>query len=154
MPDEADLEDRLRDLLSDPRWSLQPWPDAQERVRRTARRQRIKAVSATACTGAVAAAACAVPLAVLGGARGTPVPSTHTATPSAPQHSAAARQTPLVVGLKLAGAESILLQAGLSVTVVRVNASAPPGIVVLQNPVAGTPVAPGSQITLEVSQSQ
>jgi hypothetical protein len=44
-------EDRLRELLRDPRWSLAPWPDAQSRVRRAARRQR-RAVAAAA--GAVA----------------------------------------------------------------------------------------------------
>src|SRR5260221_14639160 len=27
-------EDRLRELLRDPRWSLAPWPDAHSRVRR------------------------------------------------------------------------------------------------------------------------
>lgn len=151
MPDEDNLENRLRDLLSDPRWSLRPWPDALERIERTARRQRVKAVSRTACTGAVAAAACAVPLAVLGGAHGTPLPSTHPARPSAPQSSAAAVQMPMVVGMKAAAAESILLRAGLSIEVVRVNAPVPPGTVVAQNPPAGTRVAPGSQVTLHVS---
>lgn len=151
MPDEAGLENRLRDLLSDPQWSLRPWPDAQERVRRTARRQRIKAVSGAAGTGAIAVAACAVPLAVLGGAHGTPQPANHPVRPSASQPSAATRRMPMVVGMKLAMAESILLQAGLSITVAQVNASAPPGIVVAQTPVAGSPVTPGSHITLEVS---
>ena len=153
MPDEASLEDRLRDLLCDPRWSLRPWPDALGRVQRAARRQRIKAISAAACTGAVAAAACAVPLAVLGAAPGPPVPSTHTPTPSAAQPSAATRQMPLVVGMQEAAAVNIL-QAALSnpqINIVRVRTSTPPGTVVAQTPVAGTRVAPGSVITVEVS---
>jgi hypothetical protein len=44
-------EDRLRELLRDPRWSLAPWPDAHSRVRRAARRQR------RATAGAAGAAA-------------------------------------------------------------------------------------------------
>ncbi|HYK31577.1 MAG TPA: hypothetical protein VEV63_06420 [Streptosporangiaceae bacterium] len=33
-------EDRLRELMHDPGWSLPPWRNAERRIRRTARRQR------------------------------------------------------------------------------------------------------------------
>jgi hypothetical protein len=48
-------EDRLRELLRDPGWSLPAWPDAQARVRTVARRQRIRlAAAAIGTTAAVA----------------------------------------------------------------------------------------------------
>ncbi len=49
-------EGRLRELLSDPGWSLPSWPDAEARVRRAARRQRIRAAWVAAGASAVAAA--------------------------------------------------------------------------------------------------
>jgi hypothetical protein len=50
------MESRLRELLHDPGWSLPPWPDAEARVRRTARRQRIRAATAGAAVAGIVAA--------------------------------------------------------------------------------------------------
>jgi len=50
------LEDRLRELLRDPGWSLPAWPDAEARVRRRARRQRIRAATAGAAVAGIVAA--------------------------------------------------------------------------------------------------
>lgn len=55
-------EDRLRELLRDPRWSLAPWPDAQSRVLRAARRQRRAAAGAAGAVAVVIAAAAAITL--------------------------------------------------------------------------------------------
>lgn len=59
-------EDRLRELLRDPRWSLAPWPDAQSRVLRAARRQRRAAAGAAGAVAVVIAAAAFTLPAVLG----------------------------------------------------------------------------------------
>jgi hypothetical protein len=48
-------EDRLRQLMHDPGWSLPPWPDAECRIRRAVRRQR--AVTAAAAAAAAVAVA-------------------------------------------------------------------------------------------------
>lgn len=53
MPDDSTPEARLRELFRDPEWSLPPWPDAAHRVRRAARRHRVR--SAVGATGAGAA---------------------------------------------------------------------------------------------------
>jgi hypothetical protein len=76
-------ENRLRELLRDPRWSLAPWPDAHSRVRRAARRQR-RAVAGAAGGAAVVitVAAASALLAVL---------------PSSPSRVSAG-QTPAVAG--------------------------------------------------------
>ncbi|HEY3977301.1 MAG TPA: hypothetical protein VGM79_08525 [Streptosporangiaceae bacterium] len=50
MPDDSTTEARLRELFREQEWSLPPWPDAALRVRRAARRQRVR--SALAATGA------------------------------------------------------------------------------------------------------
>jgi len=52
----GEAEDRLRELLHDPGWSLPAWPDAEARVRRTARRQRIRAAAAGAAVAGIVAA--------------------------------------------------------------------------------------------------
>lgn len=84
MPDDADLESRLRELLHDPGWSLRPRADVQARIRRAARRQRMRMASFAAGTGVIAAAAVAVPLAVSGGSLHVPtVPRNHSAKASA-----------------------------------------------------------------------
>jgi hypothetical protein len=57
-------ENRLRELLRDPRWSLAPWPDAHSRVRRAARRQRRAAAAGGAAVVIIVVAASAL-LAVL-----------------------------------------------------------------------------------------
>jgi hypothetical protein len=50
------IESRLRELLRDPDWSLPAWPDAEARVRRTARRQRIRTAAAGAAVAGIVAA--------------------------------------------------------------------------------------------------
>ena len=55
-------EDRLRELLRDARWSLAPWPDAQSRVLRAAKRQRRAAAGAAGAMAFVIAAAAAFTL--------------------------------------------------------------------------------------------
>jgi len=59
-PRRAIDEDRLRELLRDPRWSLTPWPDADARVRRVARRRR-RVVAGAVAFMITAAAASALP---------------------------------------------------------------------------------------------
>jgi hypothetical protein len=54
--DSTDVEQRLRELLHDPGWSLPAWPDPAVRVAGAARRQRIR----TASLAAIASAAVAV----------------------------------------------------------------------------------------------
>jgi hypothetical protein len=49
-------EQRLRDMLHDPGWSLPAWSDPRARVARAARRQRIRAASSAAIASAAAAA--------------------------------------------------------------------------------------------------
>jgi hypothetical protein len=56
VPGENVTEDRLRELLHDPGWSLPAWPDAEARIRRRARRQRIRAATAGAAVAGIAAA--------------------------------------------------------------------------------------------------
>jgi hypothetical protein len=60
-------EDRLRELLRDPAWSIPPWPDAHARVRAAARRQRRNVTSLAAAAGASAAMAALVTGALAGG---------------------------------------------------------------------------------------
>ena len=59
-------EDRLRHLMRDPGWSLPAWPDAQARVHRAARRQRLTAASFCAVVAVVITTAAVVPVALLG----------------------------------------------------------------------------------------
>ena len=56
---DGEAENRLRELLHDPRWSLPSWPDAEARVRNAARRQRLRAARVTAVAGIAAVAAIA-----------------------------------------------------------------------------------------------
>jgi len=60
-------EDRLRELLRDAGWSLPAWPDAQARVRRAARRQRMALARVTAAVTTVIATAAVVPVLLLSG---------------------------------------------------------------------------------------
>jgi hypothetical protein len=74
MQSDDKTEDRLRELLRDPSWSLPSWPDAEARIRKAARRQRFRVTGVAA--GAIAAiTAIAVPLAL----PETPPPGTVTA---------------------------------------------------------------------------
>ncbi len=59
-------EDRVRELLQDPRWSLPVWPDAQARVRRAARRQRLTVASVGAAVAAFVTTAAVIPVVLLG----------------------------------------------------------------------------------------
>jgi YVTN family beta-propeller protein len=68
MPDDDYAERKLRDLLRDQAWSLPSWPDAPSRVRRAARRQRLRVAGLAAGLGAVALAAVVVPVSQLAGA--------------------------------------------------------------------------------------
>ena len=60
-PRHVNDEDRLRELLRDPRWSLAPWPDGDARVRRAARRRRREAVGGAVAVMMAAAAVSALP---------------------------------------------------------------------------------------------
>lgn len=60
-------EDRLRELLRDPGWSLPAWPDAQARVRRAARRQRMALARVTAAVTTAITTAAVVPVLLLSG---------------------------------------------------------------------------------------
>jgi hypothetical protein len=60
-------EDRLRELLRDPGWSIPPWPDPHARVLAVARRQRRRLTSLAAVAAASAAMAAIVTGGVLGG---------------------------------------------------------------------------------------
>jgi hypothetical protein len=87
MPPDETAENRLRRLLRDPRWSLPPWLDAEARVRRAARRQRIWAAGIGLGASAAVIAAIVVPLALLPGAQTRPGPSTGPgSSPSASSH--------------------------------------------------------------------
>ena len=59
-------EDRVRELLQDPRWSLPVWPDVQARARRAARRQRLTAASVGAAVAAFVTTAAVIPVVLLG----------------------------------------------------------------------------------------
>ncbi|HEX2319450.1 MAG TPA: hypothetical protein VHJ18_10760 [Streptosporangiaceae bacterium] len=67
-------EDRLRELLRDPRWSLAPWPDAQSRVRRAAKRQRRAAAGVAGAMAVIVAAAAAFTLVVVLGSSPAKLP--------------------------------------------------------------------------------
>src|SRR6185437_13912840 len=114
MRDDDSYEGRLRELLRDPGWSLSPRPDAQARIRRSARRQRVTLTGLAACTGAAAATAVAVPLALSGGGsqvgvQATPAVGGHgSATPSAQRHLTTSVM-PDVTGMKLKDAELVIL---------------------------------------------
>jgi DNA-binding beta-propeller fold protein YncE len=85
MPDEDRAQGLLRDLLHDDRWSLPSWPDAPSRVRRAARRQRLRVAGAAAGLGAVVvAAAIALPGTFPGGGGGGTVRPAISAGPAGP----------------------------------------------------------------------
>ena len=156
MHDDDSYEGRLRELLRDPGWFLPPRPDAQIRIERSARRQRITVTGLAACTGA-AAAAVAVPLALSGGgAQGgipaAPAAAGHaSATPSAQRHPATVLM-PNVVGLDLKKAETIILSVTTHghITILHIKATQTAGVVVRQTPAAGARVRTDGQITLAV----
>ena len=69
-------EDRLRELLRDPRWSLLAWPDANARVRKAARRQRMALARLGAAMTALLTTASVVPVLLLAAGPGTAFHST------------------------------------------------------------------------------
>ena len=72
-------EERLRELLGDPRWSLPPWTQAElhARVRRAAARQRRRLARITAAVAVTVTSAAALPaLAVTGYPAGSPAGGT------------------------------------------------------------------------------
>jgi hypothetical protein len=84
--------------MRDPGWSLPAWPDAQARVRRAARRQRLATAGIAAAFLLVAATAALVPLALLGPAS-PPVATGRkpvTAHPSSPPPPPRSRHLPPV----------------------------------------------------------
>ena len=160
MLDDDSSEDRLRELLLDPGWSLPSWPDAQARIRRAARRQRVRTAGLAACTGAIAAVAVAVPLALSAGGPGTApgrVPAAPaaarqaSATPSA-RGSVSAVLMPDILGLKLPEAKALIRSAfpRADIIVRHVKASQPAGVVIAQTPAPGVRVAANGRITLRV----
>ena len=60
---EDKAEDRLRELFRDPRWSLSAWRDPERRIRRAARRQRLR-LTGMAAGVAAAVIAVAVPVGI------------------------------------------------------------------------------------------
>ncbi len=92
-PDERE-EEMLRRLLRDPRWSLSPWPDAGQRVRRTARRQRRGTVTAAAGLSAAAVLAVALPASLTGGRTAAP------ATPAHPELAYVLSTTSTMTGIR------------------------------------------------------
>jgi PASTA domain len=159
MHDDDGYEGRLRELLRDPGWFVPPRPDAQVRIERSARRQRITVTGLAACTGAAAVAAVAVPLALSGGGaqapggiQAAPAAAGHaSATPSARRHPATIVM-PDVTGKTLREAEAIILSVTTHghITVLRIKATQIAGTVVLQSPAAGTRIATDGRITLAV----
>ncbi len=165
MLDDDGLEGRLCELLRDPGWSLPPWPDTQARIRRAARRQRIKATGLAAGTGVIAVAAVTVPLALSGGGvrghgegvqgtvgvvQGTPAAASHAST--SPPRPAARVLMPDVTGLELRAAKAVIRSAvsGPDIIVRHVKSSGPPGVVIAQLPAPGARVGQGGRITLKV----
>jgi hypothetical protein len=62
---EDQMEDRLRELRRDPRWSIAAKPDAEARIRAAARRHRLRAASAGTAVIAALTIAIVVPLSLL-----------------------------------------------------------------------------------------
>lgn len=67
MLSEDQVEERLRELLRDPRWSIAPRPGVEVRIRVAARRQRLRTARAATAVIAVLTAAIVVPLTLLPG---------------------------------------------------------------------------------------
>jgi hypothetical protein len=89
-------EDRLRELLRDPRWSLSPWPDAQSRVRRAAKRQRRAAAGVAGVVAVVVAAAAAFTLVVVLGSSPAKLPGRQPALAGSSSRAAPASSSPSV----------------------------------------------------------
>lgn len=152
MAGDASAEDRLRELLRDQEWYLRTRPDVMVRVRRAARRQRIKTAGMAACTAAaIASAAVTVPLTVSGA--GGPAATTHSVPPSpVPSSTPPARVMPSVLGLDLPQAEAVLRQALRQphFTVRYAQGSQPAGTILAQTPAVGSHVGSGIRVTLVV----
>lgn len=162
MDDDTGAENRLRELLRDQGWSLTPRPDAMQRIRQAARRQRIKAASTTAgAAAAIAITAIAVPLASSGtqttqatqAMQATRTPPVSASSVPASTPSKTRRVLPLLVGLSLHEAEATISKAvpRVHVRVRHSNANVPVEIVVQEIPAGGSEVDPGTTVVLVVS---
>lgn len=140
-------EDRLRELLRDPGWSLPSRPDAMTRIHRAARRQRARTAGTATFAVAVIAGAIAGPLAL--SSAGAPANIPHNAQPS-PQPTI---QLPDVVGINVQQAEIVVRAAvpGARITIRHVKSADPAGTVVKESPIACIYVLPGSPVTLSVA---
>jgi hypothetical protein len=91
-------EDRLRELMHDPGWSLPPWRNAEHRIRRAARRQRavIIGAGAAAALGLAGVVLAASPLLRTGSAPvAIPTPSHGTQLTTKPRPSPSASRSRL-----------------------------------------------------------
>ncbi len=121
-------EDRLRELLRDPGWSLPVWPDAQARVRRAARRQRLTIASVGAAVTAVVTMAAAVPAAVLGGIGAGPAAAPGGGGPGGGQSAAIARHGGVIqaVAIPAVGAAGFPARFYPAASPARINIAALP----------------------------
>jgi PASTA domain-containing protein len=159
MPDDGSYQGRLRELLRDPAWALSPRPDAHDRIRRSARRQRAMVTGLATCTGAAAAAAAvAVPLALSGGQvthgiiQPAPAAARHASVRPSQRPHVTRIVMPNVLGLNLKYAETVILSVTTRghIVIVHVKATQAAGVVVRQHPAPGTTVASDSKVTLGV----
>jgi hypothetical protein len=156
---DMDDEEELRELFGDQGWWLPTPPDALIRIRRAARRQRLRAATMAACAMVVIAGAVAGPLAF----------SKAGASAMTPTVQVSARPTiqlPDVVGMQLQQAEAVIRAAipGVRITVRHSTSTTPspditlppgatllPGSVTNELPLACALVNSGAQVTLTVS---
>lgn len=83
---EDQIEEQLRELRGDPRWSIAPKPDAEARIRADARRQRLRAAGAATAVIAALTIAIVIPLNLL--PEDGSVPATHPLARPATRHAA------------------------------------------------------------------
>jgi hypothetical protein len=141
-------EDKLRELLHDPGWSLPARPDAVARIHRAARRQRVQTAGTATFAVAIVAGAIAGPLAL--SSAGAPANIPHSAQPT-PQPTI---QLPSVLGMNVQQAEMIVRAAipGARITIRHAKSSSQPaGIVIAESPIACIYVLPDSPVTLTVA---
>jgi hypothetical protein len=158
VPD-MDDEEELRELFGDPGWWLPTPPDAMIRIRRAARRQRLRAATMAACAVVVIAGAVAGPLAFSKAGASAMTPTVQVS----PRPTI---QLPDVIGMPLQQAEAAIRAAvpGVRITVrhstsatpptgitLPSGAALPPGTAIAEAPLACSLVNPGAQITLTVN---
>ena len=141
-------EDKLRELLHDPGWSLPARPDAVARIRRAARWQRVRTVGTATFAVAIVAGAIAGPLAL--SSAGAPANIPDSGQPS-PQPTL---QLPDVIGMNVQQAEVVVRAAipGARLTIRHEkSATLPAGNVIAESPIACIYVLPDSTVTLTVA---